>query len=118
MVTKTTGSGMGKLMDLLNQLAIAQAQINMQAQAVTADVQFSKRLIDAANKRLNRLVAAGHAESDFISRVLKDGKFSVRGKTGAAREVEIARVLNFMRAEQSTLKGAKAVVARAANSLG
>lgn len=96
----------------------ADRQIHEVAKKVAADTKFAKRIIDAANKRLKRLEQSAHKTSDFVQKKLSEGKFSTRGKSDAEKRRELARALQFMNAESSTITGANKVVAQAASRLG
>ncbi|MCS5736408.1 hypothetical protein, partial [Herbiconiux daphne] len=89
------------------------------AAIVAQDKAAAKMLSGVAQKRFDRAINSDRQMSSFIQSVINNGgRFSLRGRKGGARTNELVRMLNFVNAEQSTAKGALAVLRRATDRLG
>lgn len=67
-----------------------------------------RRLTDIANKRIKRLEAKDWGDSPALRALKEEGiaKFSVKGKTHQEVQTMAARLLKFLNAETSTVRGA------------
>lgn len=64
------------------------------------------RELDNARKRWDRLVKNGLESTEAFKKFGKQGRFSLKGKTGEARLREIERAANFLNQSSSTISGA------------
>lgn len=65
------------------------------------------RMVSMANKRLARLEKGGLQDSPAYKKLVDNGnfRFSVRGKTHNELQKEVAKLVNFVNSETSTIRG-------------
>lgn len=79
------------------------------------------RMVSMANKRLARLEKGGLQDSPAYKKLVGDNgqfRFSVRGKTHNELQKEVAKLVNFVNSETSTIRGINNNLKEIANNTG
>lgn len=92
--------------DYFGEVTDAVRQLQQNAYEVSKYRSEASRLASIANKRVSRLKKKGLTDSPAYQRYIKDGvKFGVKGKSHNELQSEVSRLVKFLDADTSTIRG-------------
>ena len=104
----------------VKEFAKAAGKIDAQVAKIAAERKAVSKLAAVANKRILRLEKNGLQNTHAYRKYLQDGgrKFGVKGKSNEEVQEEVGRLIRFLDAADSTVKGARASIKKQADAFG